>query len=144
MARHERLSERTSAEVLQDHVELRELGELEEDLRRNYHPEVLVLTGRRVFKGHDGVRESAALLAKAVDPESYRFRTLVIGDRMGFAELTASGEDVEIRDGVDSYLVEDGLIKAQTIYYTAISSALSATTTNADAAGAGRVKRVEG
>lgn len=134
---------RSSDEVLQDHIRLRQQGDLEEDLRRNYAEDVLVLSGRRIFHGHDGVRESAALLAEAVDPESYRFRTLVIGDRMGFAEWTARGEDVLIRDGVDSYLVEDGRIKAQTIYYTAVSSALSAATTNADGPGSGRVKRVE-
>lgn len=136
------LEGRAADEVLQDHIELRERGELEADIERNYDERVLILSGRRVFHGHDGVRESAALLGEAVDPGSYRYRTLVIGDRMGLSEWTARGENVVIRDGVDSYLVEDGRIKAQTIYYTAISSELSAATMNADGSLPSGVKRV--
>lgn len=148
MAQHdpatsEGLEARGPDEVLQDHIDLRERGELEADIERNYDEDVLILSGRRVFHGHDGVRESAALLGEAVDPDSYRYRTLVIGDRMGLSEWTARGENVVIRDGVDSYLVEGGRIRAQTIYYTAISSELSAATMNADGSGPSRVKRVE-
>jgi hypothetical protein len=71
------------------------------------------------------VRRAAALLEDAVDARSYRFRALVVGDRLGFAEWSVEGGDASIRDGVDSYLIEDGRIKAQTIHYTVISSALS-------------------
>ena len=120
-----RLRNRDSREVLEDHIRLRERGELERDLERNYDPQVLILTGRHVFKGHDGVRDAARLLAEAVAPDSYRFRALVIGDRMGYCEWTATGDEAVIRDGVDSYLVEGGMIRAQTIHYTAISSSLS-------------------
>jgi len=45
----------------------------------------------------------------------------------GFAEWEANGPEVVIRDGVDSYLVENGRIRAQTIHYTAQSSRLSTT-----------------
>lgn len=123
---HDRpVAEREPEDVLEDHIRLREAGRLDDDLARNYAEDVLVLSGRRVLNGHDGVREAAALLGDAVKPDSYRFLTLVVGDRMGFCEWTAEGEGVVIRDGVDSYLVEDGLIQAQTIHYTAISTDLS-------------------
>lgn len=65
------------------------------DLARRSAREVVVLTARGVLHGHGGVRESAGLLYQA------------------------------IRDGVDSYLIEDGRIVAQTIHYTVVSRELS-------------------
>ena len=116
---------RSAAEVLADHVRMREEGRLDADLERNYHADVVVLTGRRVFRGHDGMRECAAILAQAVHCDRVRFRTLITDDRMAFSEWTAEGEDARIDDGVDSYLIEDGCIVAQTIHYTVIHSRLS-------------------
>lgn len=118
---------RKTREILEDHIRLREAGKLEDDLERNYHPEIVILTGKRVLRGHDGVRESAQLLADAVGETDYSFQTLTVDDRMGFSEWTAAGEAGVINDGVDSYLVEDGLICAQTIHYTVVSSELSVT-----------------
>ena len=40
-------------------------------------------------------------------------------------EWSAAGHDTRIVDGVDSYLIEDGLIKAQTIHYRVQSRELS-------------------
>lgn len=119
------LRHRGAKQVLEDHVSLREAGRLEDDLARNYDPDVLILSGRVALRGHAGVRRAAELLGEAVDSGSYRFRALVVGDRMGLAEWSAEGEDASIRDGVDSYLIEDGQIRAQTIHYTVVSSHLS-------------------
>ncbi len=94
-------------------------------MSRNYDAEVLVLTGQETFRGHDGVRESARLLSEVVEPGSYRFRALVIGDRMGYAEWSAQGDQAVIRDGADSYLVEEGKIRAQAIHSTLVSSKAS-------------------
>jgi len=143
MASGDDLTSRSPQAVLEDHVRLRERGELDEDLERNYDADVLLLTGRRTFTGHDGVRAAAGLLGDAVDSESYRFRTLVVGDRMGFAEWTAQGEDAVIRDGVDSYLVEDGKIRAQTVHYTVISSRLSTSSLDLDGSHSPRARRAE-
>ena len=37
---------------------------------------------------------------------------------MGLLEWTYDDSTVRVRDGVDSYLIEDGNIVAQTIHYT--------------------------
>jgi hypothetical protein len=116
------LRERTAKEVLSDHIKLRERGEFGDDLARNYAPDVVVLTSRESSHGRRAIRQAAALLGDTVAHVSFRFHSLVVGDRMGFAEWVAEGRDESIQDGVDSYLIEDGWIKAQTTRYTIISS----------------------
>jgi hypothetical protein len=44
---------------------------------------------------------------------------------MAMLEWSALGHDTRIVDGVDSYLIEDGMIKAQTIHYRVRSRELS-------------------
>jgi hypothetical protein len=46
-------AKRSAADVLQDHLQLREAAELEADLRRNYATDVALLSGRGVLRGHD-------------------------------------------------------------------------------------------
>ncbi len=116
---------RSAADVLQDHLRLREAGELEEDLRRNYATDVVLLSARGVLRGHEGVRASAAFLYEAAAGHEYCYHLTVVDDRMAMLEWSAAGHDTRIVDGVDSYLIEDGLIKAQTIHYRVQSRELS-------------------
>jgi hypothetical protein len=116
---------RSAADVLQDHLQLREAAELEEDLRRNYATDVVLLSARGVLRGHEGVRTSAAFLYEAGAGHEYRYHVTVADDRMAMLEWSASGRDTRIMEGVDSYLIEDGLIKAQTIHYRVQSRELS-------------------
>lgn len=118
---------RSASDVLQEHLELREAGDLEEDLRRNYASEVVLLSARGVLRGHEGVRASAAFLYEAAARHEYVYHLTVTDDRMAMLEWSAAGDEVCIVDGVDSYLIEDGLIKAQTIHYRVQSRELSVT-----------------
>jgi hypothetical protein len=120
-------AQRLAADVLQDHLRLREAGELEEDLRRNYAPDVVLLSARGVLRGHEGVRTSTAFLYEAAAGHEYRYHSTVEDDRMAMLEWSAVGHEMRIVDGVDSYLIEDGVIKAQTIHYRVRSRALSVT-----------------
>jgi hypothetical protein len=113
------IANRTCREVLDDHLACRERGELEEDLRHNYAEDVVVLTPTGCFEGHDGVRESASVLYDAVHhTDGYEYTSIVTDDRVVLLEWCSYGEEMTIRDGVDSFLIEDGLIKVQTIRYT--------------------------
>jgi hypothetical protein len=118
---------RSAADVLQDHLRLREAAELEQDLRRNYAPDVVLLSARGVLRGHEGVRASAAFLYEAGAGHEYSYHLTVVDDRMAMLEWSAIGHEMRIVDGVDSYLIEDGLIKAQTIHYRVRSRELSVT-----------------
>jgi hypothetical protein len=122
----EELHTRSCREVLNDHLACREAGNLEQDLLRNYAEDVVLLTPMGSFHGHDGVRESAALLYKAVEhTDGYEYTSIVCGDRVALLEWRCEGEEMAIRDGVDSFLIEDGRILVQTIRYTVTVADLS-------------------
>jgi hypothetical protein len=53
------LAARSTREVFEDHLRLAEENDLEGDLERNVAEDVVMLTGRGVFRGHAGVCELA-------------------------------------------------------------------------------------
>jgi hypothetical protein len=109
---------RTAKEVLKSHLQLRADGELDQDLERNYHPEVVVMSARAVLRGHDGVRESAHHLWRAVaDGGSYDYESVLCDDRLALLEWKAKTAEFRVFCGVDAYLIEDGFITGQTIHY---------------------------
>lgn len=117
---------RKAREVLNDHLRLRQEGRLDEDLERNYREDVVMLTPSSTYVGIDGIRDCAALLYKAIeDASEYEYHATVCDERMALLEWSATGDDMAITDGVDSYLIEDGRICAQTVRYTVTFKDLS-------------------
>ena len=120
------LARRTAREVLDDHLNiandwtdlpLEQL--LEEDLRRNVAEDIVVLINRGTFRGHTGVKELARMLSEELpEHEAFEYTYVSVEGRVGLLEWTYRDSTVEVRDGVDSYLIEDGKIVAQTIHYT--------------------------
>ena len=43
---------RSGAEVLDDHLRESQTGSIEDDLARNYAEDVVILTGRGIYRGH--------------------------------------------------------------------------------------------
>lgn len=118
--------QRDTRQVLDDHLVLRERGHLDEDLRSNYHPDVVILTPSGGGRGHEGVRRAAQLLYEAVkDSQTYEYDAIVTTDRVALLEWSARGAEMTISDGVDTFLIEGGLIHVQTIRYTVTFSNLS-------------------
>ena len=111
------LAKRTTEEVFLDHLELRKLGRLEDDIKRNYAPDVLIVSNVGTFFGHDGVRHSAHLLRTLLPTLKYKFDTLLIRGQIAFEEWEAEARDVEVHDGIDAFVITDGVIKVQTIWY---------------------------
>src|SRR3712207_8076476 len=79
---------------------------------------ILVLTGRGVFRGHDGVRELARQLMAEIPSGRWTYVTTLVEGPMAFLEWTVDEGPFRIRDGADSYLIEGGRIRVQTIHYT--------------------------
>jgi hypothetical protein len=123
----EDLSTRTAQEVLDDHLNLTERFGVEEtwqriveeDIRRNVSEDIVILINRGTFRGHEGVRELARMLGEEL-PEHHAFEYTyrAVEGRMAFLEWAYEDASVMVRDGADSYLIEDGKIVAQTIHYT--------------------------
>jgi hypothetical protein len=113
------LALRTPREVLEDHLRLANMPDgFEADLARNVAEDVVILTGRGVFRGIGGVRELARQLMTEIPSGRWNYVTWLVEGPMGFLEWTVDEGPFRIRDGADSYLIEGGRIRAQTIHYT--------------------------
>ena len=113
------LASRTTREVFEDHLRLASVPDgFEADLARNVAEDVVVLTGRGVFHGIPGVRELARQLMSEIPSGRWTYVTQLFEGRMAFLEWTVDEGPYRIRDGADSYLIEDGRIRVQTIHYT--------------------------
>jgi hypothetical protein len=111
-------AERDPEEVFDDHLKLANNGELEEDLVRNYTEDIVLLTSYGDFYGHDGVREAAKLLQKQLPGGKYNYVLKRCHENVCFLQWTGDSKKSFIEDGADSFLIENGKIKIQTIYYT--------------------------
>jgi hypothetical protein len=112
------VEQRSAQEVLDDHLVTSLNGNVEDDLARNYAQEVVVVSNWGVKHGHEGVREMARLLRLQLPDCTFAYRIRLIEDGIGLLEWTAQSPAGSVNDGVDSYVVRDGLIQAQTIHYT--------------------------
>jgi ribosomal protein S13 len=133
--RMEDLSTRATQEVLDDHLNLVEHWRaegaternteedierlLEQDMRRNVSEDIVILKNRGTFRGYEGVRQMARMLVEELpEHNSFDYTYKVVEGRMGFLGWTYEDAKVRVKDGADSYLIEDGKIVAQTIDYT--------------------------
>ena len=114
----EDLRGRSAREVFDDHLRLAGKHRFDEDLERNLAPDCVILERRGVFRGRDGARELARLLSEELPDAPYTYTNRLLEGRMAFLEWTAEAEHARVRDGADSFLIEDGWIVAQTIHYT--------------------------
>lgn len=112
------LRARSAREVFDDHLRLAAEHRFAEDLARNVSPSCVVLERRGVFRGHAGVGELARLLEEELPGARYAYTNRLVEGRVAFLEWTAQVEGVRVRDGADSFLIEQGWIVAQTIHYT--------------------------
>ncbi len=112
------MAERTTREVLEDHLHQAVAGDIETDLQRNYASDVVVLTGFGVFHGHEGLREANRLLQRQLPGARYRYRTRRDAGEIAFLEWSATADAARVDDGADTYHVRDGRIQVQTIHYT--------------------------
>ncbi len=131
---------RTTREVLDDHLRLAQRTDgqppgpanLEEDISRNFSPDIVLLTGYGLFRGLEGLRAKAKLLDEQLPNGRWVYRNVMAEGELGFLEWSGVGKNgARIEDGADSYLVRDGRIIAMTIHYTVLAPAsLSASATS--------------
>lgn len=109
---------RTPEEVLDDHLATSLNANVEEDLRRNYADDVTVVSNWGGAHGHDGMRAMADLLRVQLPDCTFTYRLRLVDNGIDLLQWTAKSAAGTVRDGVDSYVIRDGLIHAQTIFYS--------------------------
>lgn len=112
------LRQRTPEEVFDDHLRLAAEHRFDEDIDRNVAPDCVILEGRGIFHGREGARQLARLLEEELPDAPYTYTTRLVAGRIAFLEWTADAEHARVRDGADSFVIENGWIVAQTIHYS--------------------------
>lgn len=108
---------RSPTDVLHDHLRRRAAGDVDGDVEANYADDVLVIDRYQVRHGHDGVRAAAAQLAEELPNASFEYVTTHLVEGIGYLEWRAEADGSLVRYGADSFVITDGLIRAQTLYY---------------------------
>jgi hypothetical protein len=123
----EDLSSRSAQEVFDDHLDIAQnwVGEddmerlVEKDMRRNVSEDIVVVINRGVFRGHERVMQLAQMLGEELpEHNAFEYTFKAAEGKIAMLEWSYDDTTVRVRDGVDSYLIEDGKIIAQTIHYT--------------------------
>ncbi len=110
--------QRSAEEVFDDHLRLAAEHRFDEDIERNLAPDCVILERRGIFHGREGARQLARWLEEELPDAPYTYTTRMVEGRVAFLEWTAEAERTRVRDGADSFVIEDGWIVAQTIHYT--------------------------
>lgn len=117
-ARMADLRSRSAEEVFDDHLRLASEHRFEEDIERNVSPDIVIFERRGIFRGRDGAKELARLLEEELPRAPYVYTNRLVEGKVAFLEWTARAEHARVRDGADSFVIENGWILAQTIHYT--------------------------
>jgi hypothetical protein len=110
------LDDRGTTEVFQDHLLRRRENRLDADLERNYAEDVVLTSNHGTFFGRDGIRQSAAVLAKLVPTRAWVMDRLFY-DKNVVYETWSAQVDGKLVTGFDAFVIKDGKIAAQTVYY---------------------------
>jgi hypothetical protein len=110
--------QRNAQEVLDDHLATGLNGSVEDDIARNYADDVVVVSNWGVERGHDGVRKMAELLQSQLPECTFAYKMRLVSGEVGMLQWTGQSPAGSVRDGVDSYVIRDGRIVAQTISYS--------------------------
>lgn len=82
----EDLASRSAQEVFDDHLNLAQQGRFEEDIERNCSKNCIVLTNRGIYRGHDGIRQLAAMLQREIPDAEYNYINRLVDGRFAFLE----------------------------------------------------------
>lgn len=110
---------RTPQEVFQHHAEVLIAGDLD-GIISDYADDALFITPDGVKHGKDGVREGFVKLLSDVPQADWEVPTQIFEDDVLFIEWKAVSENAKVEDGIDTFVFRDGMIRVQTVRYTAV------------------------
>ena len=112
------MTARTTQEVFEDHLHLRQRGDVQTDIERNYAKDVVVMSNFGIFHGHDGVRHSAELLHQQLPSgRHYTYVQCLTDQEIAFEKWDGESEQTQVKDGIDFFVIRGGFIQLQLIYY---------------------------
>lgn len=112
------MNTRSTADVFDDHLARAQRGDVAGDIASNFAPDCVLLTTYGRFDGHRGCQDAADLLARQVPNGQWTYTQRSVHGDIAFLEWTGRGDGAVVRDGADTFLVRDGLVRVMTIHYT--------------------------
>jgi hypothetical protein len=109
---------RSAREVFDSHLALRKAHALDEDIAANYAEDVVLMTCTGTFRGHAGVRASAAELQRCFPDGNYTYELCKVEGEVAFLVWSGRSPVGAVHGGADTFLIRDGRILVQTIHYT--------------------------
>jgi hypothetical protein len=114
---HRCTMQRSAAQVLEDHLRLRQAGELDTDLEQNYAADVILLCDRGPFQGRDAVRKSGDDLKAQLPDGRFEYVVKYVTGEYAYVQWTADSATNRIEDGADTFVIRNGRIPMQSIFY---------------------------
>lgn len=108
---------RATLEVMQDHLRRRAAEDLQGDLEQNYAPDVLLLCEHGALRGHAAISQSATRLKEQLGEATFEYSALHVEDAYGLLLWRAHSAQAQAEHGVDAFVVADGHIVMQSVYY---------------------------
>ncbi|MET0765022.1 MAG: nuclear transport factor 2 family protein [Blastococcus sp.] len=108
---------RTPQQIFEHHATALIAGDID-GIVADYADDALFITPGGVLRGKDGVRQGFAALLGDVPDAAWEVPTQIYEDDILFIEWSATSEKARVRDGVDTFVFRDDLIRVQTVRYT--------------------------
>jgi ketosteroid isomerase-like protein len=108
---------RTPQEIFEHHATVLIAGDIE-GIVSDYADDALIITPSGVLRGKDGVREAFTTLLGDLPNAAWEVPIQIFEDDVLFIEWSATAEKSQVRDGVDTFVFRDGLIRVQTVRHT--------------------------
>lgn len=114
------MKHRPPAAVLDDHLRAAREESIDDDLRRNFSHDLVILTQDGVARGHEGLRRLNRKLQRELPGATYTYHAKVVEGEVALLVWSARSESgrAQVRDGADTYVIREGHVVAQTVHYT--------------------------
>lgn len=110
-------NQRTTSEVFEDHLRLRQSGDLEEDLRRNFAEDVVLLAGNSNGRGHAAIRASFRRLREQMPGGRFQYLARQVCGPYALLVWRGRSSRFDVFEGADTFVIESGKIRLHTIHY---------------------------
>jgi hypothetical protein len=106
-------------QVLDEHLKLSRSGD-EENSLKSYREDSFIIMPSEVRRGLEEIRDCFRTLQQQLPNARFTYKARIVEQDVGLLEWSADSDTNTVTDGADSYVIRDGDIRAQTIYYTLI------------------------
>ena len=108
---------RSAQDVVEAHLAAVAKGDMVKILE-NYRDDVVIVTPQGVLEGHSGVEAFFTQALTALPGLKLSPKSIVYARDVALLLWTATSTAGRVNDGVDTYVLEDGAFKFQTVSFT--------------------------